>query len=150
MYPYEGMFLVDPVAYGADPEAVEGSVRGLLDKHGAKIDQFERWDERKLAYEIKGHKRGVYLLVHFEMPGENLTALREDCRLEQAILRKLLVRLDDDIPTYLEKSAKYYEKMREEQEIRRGGPRRDVEERSAGPEGVARTGGSAPAPIAVE
>ena len=124
MYPYEGMFLLDPVAHAADPEGVEKVVAGLLAKHGAKVHQVERWDERKLAYEIKGHRRGVYNLAYFDMPGGSVNALRGDCRLNELILRVMIVRLDDDVPTYLEKSAKYYEKMREQPDERR---RRDEE-----------------------
>jgi len=125
MYPYEGMFLVDPVQHGADSDAVEGTVKGLLEKHGAKIQQFETWDERKLAYEIKGHRRGIYLLAHFEMPGDAVDALHADCKLTESILRQMLVRLEDDIPTYLEKSAHYYEKMRSELDVRRTGRREE-------------------------
>jgi len=119
MYPYEGMFLVDPTMFAADSEAVEATVKGLLEKHGAKISQFERWDERKLAYEIGGHGRGVYLLAYFEMPGENLDALRRETRIIDAILRQMIIRLEDEIPVYLEKSAKYADIMREDQEARR-------------------------------
>jgi len=119
MYPYEGMFLVDPTLYTEDAEAVEKTVKGLLEKHGAKIAQFERWDERRLAYEIKGHSRGVYLLTYFEMAGENVDALRRETRIIEPILRQLIIRLEDDIPTYLEKAAKYEETMKEDQEARR-------------------------------
>ena len=119
MYPYEGMFLVDPTMYAADPEAVETTVKGLLDKHGAKVAQFERWDERKLAYEINGHSRGVYILTHFEMPGPNVDAMCRETRIIESIVRQMIVRLEDDIPTHLEKSAKYYDTMREDQEQRR-------------------------------
>jgi small subunit ribosomal protein S6 len=139
MYPYEGMFLVDPVQHGADSDAVEGTVKGLLEKHGAKIQQFEAWDERRLAYEIKGHRRGVYLLAHFEMPGESVDALHADCKLTESILRQMLVRLEDDIPTYLEKSAQYYEKVRSDQDVRRGGRREEGQEelgRENGPQPV--------------
>ena len=42
MYPYEGMFLLDPVKHAAEPEATEKVVTDLLHKHGAKIEQSER------------------------------------------------------------------------------------------------------------
>jgi small subunit ribosomal protein S6 len=128
MYPYEGMFLVDPVQHGADSAGVEGTVKGLLEKHGAKIQQFETWDERKLAYEIKGHRRGVYFLAHFEMPGDAVAALHADCKLTETILRQMLVRLEDDIPTYLEKSAQYYEKAHADHEMRRPARREEGQE----------------------
>jgi small subunit ribosomal protein S6 len=126
MHPYEGMFLVDPTLHTADTEAVENTVKGLLEKHGAKIVQFDRWDERKLAYDINGHKRGIYLLTYFEMPGENVDAMQRETRIIECIMRQLVVRLDYDIPTYLAKSEDYYEKMRAEQEARRS--RRDEQD----------------------
>jgi small subunit ribosomal protein S6 len=128
MYPYEGMFLVDPVLHAADPEGIEKKVSGLLEKHGAKIHQFERWDDRKLAYEIKGHKRGIYLLARFEMPGDGLNAMRREARIVECILRQLVLRLEEDIPTHLQKSAAYYDRMREDQEARRPGRRDGGEE----------------------
>lgn len=133
MYPYEAMFLVDPVKHGADAAGTEKVVSTLLEKHGAKVTRFERWDDRKLAYDIRGHKRGIYLLALFEMPGNNVSALRDDCELDETILRQLILRLDTDIPTYLEKCAKYQEKTREELESRRAA-RRDDEEQ--GEEGI--------------
>ena len=134
MYPYEGMFFVDPVLHAADPEGIEKKVSGLLEKHGAKIHHLERWDDRKLAYEIKGHKRGIYVLARFEMPGAGLNAMRREARIVECILRQLVVRLEDDIPTYLQKCAAYYDRMREDQEARR--PRRDSgeEEYDLGPD----------------
>ncbi len=120
MYPYEAMFLVDPVVHGNDPDGTESKIRGLLEKHGAQLHDFERWDERKLAYEIKGHKRGIYLLSRFLIPGGNLPEFEADCRINETILRQMLIRLDDDIPTFIEKSAAYYEKMKEDAEARRG------------------------------
>lgn len=139
MYPYEGMFLLDPVAHAADAESTEKTVTNLLEKHGAKIHQVERWDERRLAYEIKGHKRGVYLLTHFEMPGGNVDAMRRETRITETILRQLVIRLRWDIPTYLEKSAFYYEKTREDHENRRGerGPGSDQNDY---PDGVMSSG----------
>ena len=125
MYPYEGMFLLDPVMHTADPEAVEKTVTDLLEKHGAKIHKTERWEERRLAYEIKGHKRGVYLLTYFEMPGSGVDPMRRETRIVETILRQMVVRLPWDIETYLEKSAQYQEKMREDQEGRRGERDRD-------------------------
>jgi len=113
------MFLVDPNKYTEDPEAVEGEVKSLVEKHGGKIAQFERWDDRKLAYEIDGHKRGVYLLTHFEMPGEGIDTMARETRIIDSILRHMIVRLHDDIPTFLEKSAKYSDIMREDLEQRR-------------------------------
>lgn len=148
MYPYEAMFLVDPVMHGTDPQGVAKIVTGLLEKHGAELHDFDMWDERKLAYEIKGHKRGVYFLTRFRMPGENLVELRADCAITECILRQMIIRLEDEIPLYLEKSAAYYEKMKEDQESRRGDRHERGDFRGERDEAPARTPAPAPAPAA--
>ena len=38
------------------------------EKVGAEIISFKKWDERRLAYEIKGNKRGLYFLCYFNLP----------------------------------------------------------------------------------
>ena len=122
---YEAMFLFDP-SFANDMVKVNKEVSRLMERAGAEVIMCDKWDERKLAYENKGHSRGVYLLTHFKMPGDSVDAFRADCRLEETILRQMMIRLEDDIPVYLEKSAKYYEKMRDDQDTRRG-PRREGE-----------------------
>ena len=125
MYPYEGMILVHPTAHAEDPQGTEAAVKALFEKHGAKFHDLQLWDERKLAYEIEGHKRGVYLLGYFEMPGDNIDALRAEIGITEKILRHMLLRLDTDIPTHLERAAVYEEKMKKDVDERRPerGPR---------------------------
>jgi len=67
-------------------------VRGLLQKSGAEILTFDRWDERHLAYPIKGRSRGVYLLVRFTAPTDHIRTIERDCQLSDAILRVLVTR----------------------------------------------------------
>ncbi len=66
---YEAMFLLDNASAVADLDGTTGVVDQILLKHGATIVQKEKWDERKLAYEIRGHKRATYYLVYFRAPG---------------------------------------------------------------------------------
>ena len=52
---YEGLFLL-PQSAGSDLGGATELVKGLLDKVGAEIISFKKWDERRLAYELKGNK----------------------------------------------------------------------------------------------
>jgi small subunit ribosomal protein S6 len=63
------------------------------------------WDERKLAYPINGHKKGVYWLTYFKMPGANLTALERQCEITDDIIRKLVLKVDDRIADALVQHA---------------------------------------------
>jgi small subunit ribosomal protein S6 len=91
---YEGMFLLDNQAVRADWGRAKGAVTELLAKHGAKVVTARRWDERKLAYAIKGRTRGTYLLAYFESEAQALNTMRRDFDLDERVLRYLLLRAE--------------------------------------------------------
>ena len=56
---YEGMFILDPGRYGRDPGGVTQQLADLIVQQGGTLLAARLWDERKLAYPIKGQKKGV-------------------------------------------------------------------------------------------
>jgi len=103
---YEGMFILEPGRYSRDPGAVAQQVSDLITQHGGEVLAARLWDERKLAYPIKGHKKGVYWLTYFRMPGgDGLANLERQCEISDEILRKLVLRVDDRIADALVQHA---------------------------------------------
>ena len=95
---YEGMFILDPGRYSRDPGAVTQQISDMITQHGGTVLAARLWDERKLAYPIKGHKKGVYWLTYFQMAGgDGLTTLERQCEISDDILRNLVLRIDDRI-----------------------------------------------------
>lgn len=88
---YEAMFLMNP-AVAPEWPAAEAEIRRLLDRGHAKVLAMKKWDDRKLAYEIEGHKRGTYGLVFFEADSQMVTPLERDAQLSEAVLRLLVLR----------------------------------------------------------
>ena len=102
---YEGMFILDPAKYSRDPAGSAQQITDLITQFGGTVLAARLWDERKLAYPIKGHKKGVYWLTYFRMPGEQLTALERQCEISDDIIRKLVLRIDDRIADALVQHA---------------------------------------------
>ena len=102
---YEGMFILDPSKYSRDPAGSAQQVSDIITQHGGTILAARLWDERKLAYPIKGHKKGIYWLTYFTMPGGNLTALERQCEITDEIIRKLVLKVDDRIADALVQHA---------------------------------------------
>ena len=102
---YEGMFILDPAKFSRDPGAAAQQVADLITGHGGTVLAARLWDERKLAYPIKGHKKGIYWLTYFTMPGGNLTALERRCEITDEIIRKLVLKVDDRIADALVQHA---------------------------------------------
>ena len=102
---YEGMFILDPAKFSRDPGTAAQQVADLITGHGGTVLAARLWDERKLAYPIKGHKKGIYWLTYFKMPGGNLTALERQCEITDEIIRKLVLKVDDRIADALVQHA---------------------------------------------
>ena len=95
---YEGMFLLNSVEARRDWDAAKAQVQDILTKSGAEIATNYRWDERRLAYEIKGQKRGTYYLVYFKAESDAIATIRRDCRMNDLVLRQLILRWEKEIP----------------------------------------------------
>ena len=93
---YEGLFLIDNAHANTEWDNVVKRIQDILQKNGAEILKTEKWGEKKLAYKIKGHKRGTYLLIHFNANNSAITTLRRDFQLSDYIVRFLIIK-DDKI-----------------------------------------------------
>ncbi len=91
---YEGMFIISDTVAGADWEAAVKHVEDLLKNRDAEILKSEKWEDRKFAYKLKGHKRGAYLLVYFNAPTDSISPMKRDFELSDNVLRTLIVRVD--------------------------------------------------------
>ena len=92
MKTYEGMFLLD--CGNPDFHVASEPARVALEKNGAEILSMKPWDERRLAYEIRGRRRGLYVLTYFRAPPERIAEVERDCQLDERVLRLLVVRRD--------------------------------------------------------
>ena len=91
---YEGMFLLDSGKTSGDWNNATKLVHGILERHHAEIIASRPWDERRFAYPIKGHKKGMYLLTYFRADGPNLAKIDNDCRINETILRQLVLKVE--------------------------------------------------------
>ena len=87
---YECLFLLDPTKSAADMDGVKNNLNGTLQKYGAEVIASRKWDDRKLAYPIKGHKKGVYHLAYFKADSQKLNEIDHDFRLNEVVLRHLI------------------------------------------------------------
>ncbi len=92
-YNYEAMFLIGQ-SVSADLTGVIQHINEVLARGGAEVIAMRKWDERRLAYEIRGQKRGLYILVYFRAEGPNVAHIERDCNLSEKILRALILRAD--------------------------------------------------------
>lgn len=91
---YECMFLLDTNKVSGDMDGAARQLHAILEKHHAEVLASRPWDERRLAYPIKGHKKGLYYLTYFRTEGKNLAPIERDFALNEMILRQLVIRIE--------------------------------------------------------
>ena len=91
---YEGMFLLDSNRYARDPSGVSEQVPELITKFGGDVLASRLWNEQKLAFPIKGQRKGTYWLTYFRMDSSSVAKLNREMKLNENVLRSLVIKVD--------------------------------------------------------
>jgi small subunit ribosomal protein S6 len=94
---YEGMFILDSNRYARDAAGTVSQIPTSVEQLGGKMLASRLWEERRLAYPIKGHRKGTYWLTYFRLDGDKLTNLTRQFQLNEGILRNLLIKIEPRI-----------------------------------------------------
>ena len=88
---YEGLFLFDS-AVVRDWSSIEAEVKRLMERISAVLLVCVKFDERKLAFEIRRRKRGTYVLTYFDADPNRIGELERDAQLSEIVLRAMVLR----------------------------------------------------------
>ena len=94
---YEGMYILDSNRFGRNAEGVSGRIAEMVQKAGGEMLVSRLWEERRLAYPIKGQRKGTYWLTYFRLDSGQLSDIKRQCQLNDEILRSLFLKVDPRI-----------------------------------------------------
>lgn len=94
---YEGLFILDSNRFGRDPETVSGQITTMVEKLGGEMLVSRLWEERRLAYAIKGQRKGAYWLTYFRLDSLRLIELQRQCLINDDILRVMFLKVNPRI-----------------------------------------------------
>lgn len=94
---YETLYLVRPDMGEDELSAIQGKLTAALKENEAETIRNEKWDERDLAYEVRGYRRGAYhILTYKALPGAP-AALEKHLGFHKSdIMRFITVSVDED------------------------------------------------------
>jgi len=88
---YEGMFLLDSADFASDPDGMAKMLTDLIERVGGTIAAHRPWQDGRLAYEIKGRRKGLHYLVMFTLDTSKMVELNRSCRLNEKLLRTMFI-----------------------------------------------------------
>ena len=93
MNKYEAMFIIKPDLSEEEGKTLFGQIQEAITKNSGRVDNAAVWAEkRKLVFTLKKQQEGVYYLVNFSAPSEAITKLKYTFKLNEQILRVLILR----------------------------------------------------------
>ena len=91
MNSYETLFVVNPNLSEEDTKAVIDKFTAIIGENGS-VTEVKEWGKRRLAYPINYINEGYYVLVDFEAAPELPAELERRFRIDENILRSIVVR----------------------------------------------------------
>lgn len=91
---YEGLFILDANRCARDGAKAARQVEQMIETAGGQLLVSRLWEERRLAYPIKRHRKGAYWLTYFRMPPKGLTGLNRQTQINDLVLRHLFLKVD--------------------------------------------------------
>ncbi len=97
---YESMVIINSELSDQDLKAIFDKISTKIEEYGGKVEKVEVWArERNFVYPLRSRgagkkkfNKGCYWLIHFILDTAKLPELKETIRLEENILRYLIIR----------------------------------------------------------
>ena len=109
-------------------EALNDTLKTLIEEQGGHIAKIEYWGLRNLTYRIKKNRKGHYSLLALDAPAAAVQELERQLSINGDVLRYLTVR-DEELDLELSPVLARRDRDREGRGDREGGERRDREDR---------------------
>ena len=94
---YETIYILRGDVDPDTADKVAGRVAEVVEREKGKLVKVENWGRRKLAYDIKKQKRGVYTYVKYLGGGSLVNELERNLRLLDSVIRYQTVLLREDM-----------------------------------------------------
>ena len=91
---YEGVFIASPDLSTEATKGIITQIQDIISKNGGRVDGLQEWGRKRLAYKIKKKQEGHYFILNFQLDSKQTKKLEQSVRLNDQILRYLLVNKD--------------------------------------------------------
>lgn len=106
MRKYETFFILDPDLPDEVNNIVDDKIKTVVTSNGGMVLSYTPWGKKKLAYTVKKHTRGHYILMEYAGGPELVAELERNMRLDERMLKFITVKLEDRFDPEKEEARK--------------------------------------------
>ena len=90
---YESVVILRPSSGDPEIQQFTDTYNSRLEQGGATMISVNNWGKRKLAFEVKGERKGIYLCFSFSGRGTIIQTLETANRIDEMILKSMTIRI---------------------------------------------------------
>ncbi len=124
---YEVMYIADPETADDVIGKINETVEKLVQTEGGSVVRTDDIGRKRLAYQINKKKEGYYVLFEIEGSGQEIAEIERRMRVNDAVLRYMTVRVDEDRKSADQKRTKRENKADKRASFRKSGSRDEME-----------------------
>lgn len=87
---YEAIYIVPASLEDEDVQKIADRYKEVVERNGGTVESAAKWEKRKLAYPIKTHTEGNYILMNFTAPANVPQELDRLLRISDDVIRHRL------------------------------------------------------------
>lgn len=89
---YEIMYILRPDLDEEAEKVAKENLAKILTDNGAVINEVEEMGKRRLAYEIKGHRNGIYVVLYVTADAKAINEFDRLAKINDNVLRFMTIR----------------------------------------------------------
>jgi len=93
---YEALYIVHPDLSDEEVAPITEKYKKVVEDQSGEVESVNRWEKRRLAYEVKGQREGIYVLMNFKSEAKATAELDRLLKIGDDVLRHIIVRLDEE------------------------------------------------------
>ena len=94
---YELLFIADPTLGEPEVDTLTEQIQTHIENEGGRIQKVEKWGKKRLAYLVKKHREGYYVLLVIEGAGSLLKEVERRIRVSDGVIKFTTVRVDEEL-----------------------------------------------------
>ena len=97
MKDYESIFILNPTIDEAESEKINQRMQEVIANNGGEIVKVEKWGKRKLAYIVRKHRKGEYILLQYRGEAITVSELERNFKMTDSVIKYMTIRIEKDI-----------------------------------------------------
>jgi small subunit ribosomal protein S6 len=91
---YENMVILNAAISDEEADAAINKIRELITNQGGEMLNVDIWGRRKLSYEIKKQKKGLYVLLFYKAPAATIKKIEDLYKVSDSVIKYMVIKLD--------------------------------------------------------